>query len=546
MQFLRSIRINVKLMLALFTMMMFLVLAGVVGFFGSRRAEKLQSVLYSDSLPGVEYLLGADSAVYRALANERTLLLTEPETNGFKRILTMLRADLAKADEMLKKYRELNLSPGERELLPALNETWDEWQQVVKTAVDRYSSGTSAGKAAALESALNTEPEKVQSVHQVLDQLIRLNLQNFENTGKEAHEAYRLTGIALLILIMAGLFIGFGLFWALGRQVIAPLQEIIERLTVNTGQLYTASSQICESSRELARGAAEQASSIEEISSSLEEITAMTLQNADNARESSIMVREAQQVAEKGTRAMRRMYETIDRIMVSSDETAKIMKTIDEIAFQTNLLALNAAVEAARAGEAGAGFAVVADEVRNLAQRAAEAAGVTSDLIEGSRTNAMEGVGASREVGEILSAIAETAGKMTCLIGEVATACSEQAQGINLLNDSVAQMDKITQTNAANAEESASAGSELSSQAEDLSRMIEALVGIVGGTAPDLELSEIEYFEEQPGPADLSGMTAGRSPVKTTGGVDSGKVNTPEIIRPEDIIPFDKNEFEEF
>ncbi|MHB9027900.1 MAG: methyl-accepting chemotaxis protein [Candidatus Latescibacterota bacterium] len=545
MQFMKSFRIDVKLMLALLTMTALLVLAGVIGFLGSRRVEKIQSALYSDFLPGIEYLLGTDGDLYRALGNERTLFLIEPGTNGFKRILTMLRADLAKADEKLKKYRALNLTPEERELLPELDEAWSEWQRAVDAAVDQYSIASPAGKSAAPDAALSTEPEKIQRVHEVLEQLAQLNLQSFERTEREAYETYHITGIALLIVIMAGLLIGFGIFWVLGRRVIAPLQKIIERLTVNTGQLYTASNQICESSREMARGAAEQTSSIEEISSSLEEMTAMTRQNAENARQSSAMVREAQRVAEKGTLAMRRMHETIDRIKVSSDETAKIMKTIDEIAFQTNLLALNAAVEAARAGEAGAGFAVVADEVRNLAQRAAEAARITSDLIEGSRMNAMEGVDASREVGEILSVIAETAGKMTCLIGEVSTASNEQAQGISLLNDSVAQMDQITQANAVNAEESASAGSELSAQAEDLSRMIEALVAIVGGAAPELDVSEDEYFEEQPEPADLSEIKPGGCRVRAAD-VEFKRRVSPEIICPEDVIPFDKDEFEEF
>jgi methyl-accepting chemotaxis protein len=404
----------------------------------------------------------------------------------------------------------------------------------------------SEGKSAVVESALNNEPEKIQRVHQAFDQLVQVNLQNFEKTGRKAHETYRIAGIALLSVIIASLFIGFGLFWMFGCRIIGPVRKIIEAFSANINHLFAASNQICESSGELARGAAEQTSNIEEISSSLEEMTAMTRQNAENARQSSAMVREAQQVAEKGTLAMRRMQETIDRIKLSSDETAKIMKTIDEIAFQTNLLALNAAVEAARAGEAGAGFAVVADEVRNLAQRAAEAARITSDLIEGSRTNAMEGVDASKEVGEILQVIAETADKMTRLIGEVSTASNEQAQGISQLNDSMARMAQITQANAASAAESASAGSELSSRAEEMHRMIEAFVDIVGGIALEREAPEDEYYEEETEAEDLPEIPSGEFRGQPADDVEYSRRVSPEIIRPEEIIPFNKDEFEEF
>jgi methyl-accepting chemotaxis protein len=176
------------------------------------------------------------------------------------------------------------------------------------------------------------------------------------------------------------------------------------------------------------------------------------------------------------------MSQAIEKIKASSDETAKIIKTIDEIAFQTNLLALNAAVEAARAGEAGMGFAVVADEVRNLAQRSAEAAKNTAYLIEESKANSENGVAVSKEVAVILNDIAQAAKKVKQLVSEVSAASEEQAQGIAQVNMAVTQMDQVTQASAASAEETASASEELSSQAQELNQMVDDLVGIVGRT----------------------------------------------------------------
>ena len=208
----------------------------------------------------------------------------------------------------------------------------------------------------------------------------------------------------------------------------------------------------------------------------------MTKQNAENANQANTMSADARDAAQKGQDAMGRMSDAIGKIKVSSDETAKIIKTIDEIAFQTNLLALNAAVEAARAGDAGKGFAVVAEEVRNLAQRSAEAAKNTSALIEESQQNAASGVTVSEEVGEILHQIAEGVEKVTQLVGEVAAASSEQAQNIEQVNTAVSQMDQVTQTNAANSEESASASEELNAQAEEMMIVVDGLAVLVSGS----------------------------------------------------------------
>jgi methyl-accepting chemotaxis protein len=200
-------------------------------------------------------------------------------------------------------------------------------------------------------------------------------------------------------------------------------------------------------------------------------MSSMTKQNAANANEANTLAAAARSGADKGMQAMERMAGAIDDIKKSSDETAKIVKTIDDIAFQTNLLALNAAVEAARAGDAGKGFAVVAEEVRNLAQRSAEAAKNTANLIEGSVKNADGGVLISNEVAQALGEIADGARKVNDLVAEIAAASNEQNQGIAQISTGIAQMDSVTQQNAANAEESASAAEELSAQAQELQAM---------------------------------------------------------------------------
>ena len=287
-----------------------------------------------------------------------------------------------------------------------------------------------------------------------------------------------------IVAVLAGLSLLGGLMGlGLGRRIAGPLKVIIDGLQRSAGEVTSASGQVAGASQQMASGASQQASSLEEVSSSLEEMAAMTRQNADSAGQANQVAAGAHSAAEQGSQAMTRMAEAIGRIKTSSDQTAKIVKTIDEIAFQTNLLALNAAVEAARAGEAGKGFAVVAEEVRNLAQRSAEAARTTSDLIEESQKNADNGVAVSTEVGNILGQIVTGVQKVNRLISEVSSASKEQSQGIEQINTAIAQMDKVTQSNAANAEESASASEELSAQARELNDMVNALAAIVGGAA---------------------------------------------------------------
>jgi len=283
--------------------------------------------------------------------------------------------------------------------------------------------------------------------------------------------------IGLIVVIVVGVLIAL----SMTKSITGPIQQAIDGLSRASTQVSAASGQLSEASQSMASGASEQASSLEETSASLEEMASMTNLNAENATQASTKAGAALEAARGGNAAMERMGGTMEAIKTSANQTAAIIKTIDEIAFQTNLLALNAAVEAARAGDAGKGFAVVAEEVRNLAQRSADAAKNTAALISESQTNANQGVQASQEVGKVLAEIARGVEDVTALANEVASASREQAQGIGQINHAVTQMDQVTQSNAANAEESASSSEELNAQARELQDMVAMLIGIVHG-----------------------------------------------------------------
>ncbi|HKI49019.1 MAG TPA: methyl-accepting chemotaxis protein, partial [Desulfobacteria bacterium] len=296
-------------------------------------------------------------------------------------------------------------------------------------------------------------------------------------------------GVVLALIITITLCLRF--------IAIKPLNRIIKGLQEAAEQVAAASSQVSSFSQDMAQGASEQASGIEETSATLEEISSMTRQNAENASQvNHIMTQEAAENFNKITEQMDKMKTAIASTVESSQETAKIIKTIDEIAFQTNLLALNAAVEAARAGEAGAGFAVVADEVRNLALRAAEAAKTTSELIENSGAKIEETSQLNARMVEFMEQNSATAERVTVLVGEIAAASQEQAQGIEQVNLSVTEMERVTQSSAAGAEESASASEEMSAQAEEMQAFVRNLAAIVGGTGRRSAEAENTRFGE--------------------------------------------------
>jgi methyl-accepting chemotaxis protein len=342
-----------------------------------------------------------------------------------------------------------------------------------------------------------------------------------------------------IFLLLLGLITFFS--FLIAHSIGSSIQRIIADLAEGAEQVTAASSEVSSSSQALAEGSSEQASSLEETSSSLEEMSSMTKQNAENANQAKAMMTQTRQIVEKVDSHMNQMAGAIAEITKTSEETGKIIKTIDEIAFQTNLLALNAAVEAARAGEAGAGFAVVANEVRNLALRAAEAARNTNGLIDNTIKAVKQGNELTSATREAFRENVEVAGKVAQLIDEIASASQEQAQGISQINRAVSEMDKVTQQTAANAEESASASEELTAQAEQMKASINDLANVIGGSGQGRQPQAAG--KRSPGKTPLRKQP---SLARETRGKTKPALPAPKRPTPKQVIPLEDADFKDF
>jgi methyl-accepting chemotaxis protein len=454
-----------------------------LGIFANAQLGKLRSKtaeIVEVILPGLYDINEIDAGSHQLYG-----LMLEHIASDERADLERVEKELAEAGKstqvLLDSYTKVIVSDEDRRIFGEVVKHYgivsQEWEKEILPL-----SRAMKDEAAMLEFRRGMMP-KFDKYAEAIDLSVKFNQDLTSDEGKQVKDSVStsrsLIWIGLAIAILIGALVGT----ALSRSISTALNQVIAALTSGSEQISSASSQVSQSSQSLAEGASEQASSLEETSASLEELSSMTRQNSENARQATTMANQARSEAEGSRDAMRRMGDTIGKIKQSADQTAKIIKTIDEIAFQTNLLALNAAVEAARAGDAGKGFAVVAEEVRNLAQRSAEAAKNTTSLIEESQKNADQGVSVSGEVTAILMGVVEKVQKLAQLNGEVSTASDEQAKGIGQIGTAVTEMDKVTQSNAASAEESASASEELFAQAKELGDMVNVLVAIVKGGA---------------------------------------------------------------
>jgi methyl-accepting chemotaxis protein len=302
-------------------------------------------------------------------------------------------------------------------------------------------------------------------------------------TNAAAEIMQRITVRNSWIIMTTALFLFAMLAFFIARSIVKEISKVAEGLSLGAGQLTAASGNVASSSLQSAEGAREQAAAIEETSLALEQTAAMVKQNATGASSADSIMKNTGSVVREATASMETLTKSMGEISEASQETQKIINTIDEIAFQTNLLALNAAVEAARAGEAGAGFAVVADEVRNLAMRSAEAARNTAGLIEGTVQKIQEGSLIVSKTGTAFEKVSLSVEKAENLVGEIAAASREQDQQIEQIKLSIVQLDKTTQQYSASAQGTASSAEELNAQAAQMEEFAADLMTVIGSSA---------------------------------------------------------------
>jgi len=403
-----------------------------------------------------------------AARNNKAAQLAEAEKD-YTEHATQIRADIETNNQ-----RVLGEAIGTK--MKAITPLLAEYLQITETFIKLTRKDPAAAEASfstlqdsfhRMEAAMGALSDSIESEANIANQANGEHFRAFEKV------VGILAGGGLLLLVILSAIVA--------RSIPKPFAAVLRKLDEAAKANAASSSLISQSSATLADGASEQAASLEETSASLEQISSMAKRNAESAQRANDLTRQTRTAADAGTQNVEAMNHAMDAIKASSDGIAKIIKTIDEIAFQTNILALNAAVEAARAGEAGAGFAVVAEEVRALAQRSATAAKETADKIDDSVSKSHHGAEVCAKVAVGLKEIATKSREVDELVNEIANASSEQTKGIEHLNLAVGQMDKVVQASAARAEEGASVAQDLITQSSTLENSVLDLGNLVGG-----------------------------------------------------------------
>lgn len=457
----------------------FLVLVGGMGVLTVNSLRGSLDTVVSMETRKLDLAGAADAAGATILAANRGMVLSglTGETARIESYVQQAEANQRELESSLKEIESLLFTAEGKTLIAELQRLAADTRRVSAELV-------AAIRGQRYDEATKLLAEKLRPIAETMDErsskFVQLQRKLLSERADSARTKATLANIVMIGLVIAAAIVAVLLL----RSVMGSnrtLRQICAEIAEGARQVASASKQVSSASSALAQGSSEQAASLEETSASTEEINSMTQKNAENASTAARETENADRLLAETTQKLDQMILSMKEINTSSEKISRIIRVIDEIAFQTNILALNAAVEAARAGEAGMGFAVVADEVRNLAQRCAQAAKDTSDLIEESIVRSQEGKGKLDDVSAWVNRVVENASRIKVLANEVHMGSQEQARGIEQIARAVSQMQQVTQSTAASAEESASAGEEMSAQAAHLNDAVARLSGLVGG-----------------------------------------------------------------
>jgi methyl-accepting chemotaxis protein/methyl-accepting chemotaxis protein-1 (serine sensor receptor) len=453
------------------------VAVGISGIIGSRQIASKLSLLGTQALPGVIELARTRGGVLEIRGT--SLVIAMPAVSPAYREKQLGRIAELERDirDRLRRYGQTAVSAEER---PMYEKTLESINIFLETC-SKYRALALDGKAQeAAEMWAHETPALLQAVLKSMADEIEFNQKNatlFVNDGTAASSRTAiLTAVLLLLAVGGGSILGY----LIVKNIAAALRDSADALRAGAQQVTLAAGELASTSSTLAQGASEQAASLEETSASGQEVSAMNQRTSEHARSAAGLMGTVAEQLNQANNKLDAMLTSMTKINSSSEQIAKVIKVIDEIAFQTNILALNAAVEAARAGEAGQGFAVVASEVRALAQRCAEAARETSQLISESVSSATDGNARLGEMSASIRLITKSAAETKALIDQVDQGSQEQTRGIEQISGALSLMESTTQQTAASAEESASASQELKAQADAMQDVLTKLEQLAG------------------------------------------------------------------
>ena len=463
--------------LSLFLLAIMAAFVGIVCYQGSNIQDEVRYIK-EHSMPSV--LNAGYIKSHLADGQIRALLLKNATPSEREALLNQMKDFAAKGDETIAAYEKAIKSAENRALFDDTMAKKAQYREKRTKYVAMVQAGTQSDEE--ILAYLNGELRPAYRAYAaaadvLLDWNNKAGTAASERAMNAATSTINVSLVVGILSVIAGMLLSFGLI----RSISRALRQAVEFLSAAAKELNGAAGQVAQSSQSLAQASSEQAASLEETSATIEEITSSATSTSENAHHAELLSDEAMKASDSGATAVTEMIKAVELIKQSSNETAVIVKTIDEIAFQTNLLALNAAVEAARAGDAGKGFAVVAEEVRNLAQRSATAAKETGEKISRAVELAANGVNTSSLVSKSLDQIKGSTDKATSAVREIAAASTEQARAVEELNRATEEINKTTQSTAAAAEECAAASEELMAQAGSVGNVAQSLNEMVNG-----------------------------------------------------------------